>query len=319
MKYTIKKIININELDEIYSKFIRFSPQKNIFCSKEILEFFFSDLDLYIICKKEEIKSFIYLFKKNHNEITSEPFIYSGIINKPRLSMKNARYNNELFKVNELIVNDIFSTYKDLDINLPLNFYDTRPFLWYNYGQKNKKKFKVIPRYTSIINILSKDKGEIFNELDDVRRRDIKKAIQDKNYQVSDQIDLSLIKKFYLQTMKKNNGVFNKYSFERVFEYIYNQSKINKVIQTTTYYKDLPLYSVLFLNDDISSCYLYGSGDIKVKNRYAGSLALWKAIEKSIDNKLCFIDLEGINSPFRGEYKISFGGNIKNYFNIKFF
>ena len=86
----------------------------------------------------------------------------------------------------------------------------------------------------------------------------------------------------------------------------------------TTYFNDKPLYSVLFLNDDISSCYLYGSGNIEIKNRYAGSLALWKAIEQSIDKKLSFIDLEGINSPLRGEYKICFGGNIENYFNITF-
>ena len=56
---------------------------------------------------------------------------------------------------------------------------------------------------------------------------------------------------------------------------------------------------------------------MKTKDRYAGSLALWKAIEQSINKKLNFIDLEGINSPLRGEYKLNFGGNIKPYYNIK--
>ena len=156
----------------------------------------------------------------------------------------------------------------------------------------------------------------MFSEIDDVKRRDINKVINDKNYKISNQINLPLIKNFYKDTMKKNKGSFNNYAFDKIFKFIETQINEGKVIQTTTYYLEKPIYSVLFLNDDVSSCYLYGSGDVKIKNRYAGSLALWKSIEQSIDKKLSFIDLEGINSPQRGEYKLNFGGNIKSYYNI---
>lgn len=316
LKYTINKISNKNEIDDIYLKFIKFSPQRNVFCSKEILTFFFEDLDLYTVCKNEEIKSFVYLLRDKKGSVISDPFIYSGIINHPRLLMKETRYNAEVFKINELIVKEIFSNYKSLNINLPIDFIDTRPFLWFNYGEKDKKNFQVVPRYTSIINLKSRDKTDIYNEIDDVKRRDIKKVLLNKNYKISYQIDLDLIKKFYENTMKKNNGIFDKNELNKIFNFFDLQSKINKIIQSTVYFNEKPLYSVLFLNDDISSCYLYGSGDVSIKDRYAGTLALWKAIEKSIIDKLSFIDLEGINSPFRGQYKLSFGGNVKSYFNI---
>lgn len=318
MKYNIKKISNKSEIDNIYSSFIKFSSQKNIFCSKEILKFFFNDLDLYTVNKNDRIKSFIYLFKDENNFIISEPFIYSGIINHPKLNMKNARYNNEVFKLNELIVKEILSNYKKIDINLPINYLDTRPFLWFNYGEENKKKFQVTPCYTSIINIKSRTHTEIFNEIDDVKKRDIKKVMNDNNYKISNQINLDLIKKFYESTMKKNKGNFNINAFNKIFKFIESQIKDSKVIQATTYYFEKPIYSVLFLNDENSSCYLYGSGDVEIKNRYAGSLALWKAIEQSVDKQLNFIDLEGINSPHRGEYKLNFGGNIQSYYNICF-
>ena len=116
MKYNIKKISDKNEIDNIYSNFIKLSSQKNVFCSKEILNFFFNDLDLYTICKNDKIKSFVYLFKDKNNFAISEPFIYSGIVNHPKLNMKNSRYNNEVFKINELIINEIFSTYKNINI-----------------------------------------------------------------------------------------------------------------------------------------------------------------------------------------------------------
>ncbi len=316
MKYQIKKILNKKDIENIYSKLIIFSPQKNIFCSSEILNFFFEDLELYTLSKNDKIKSFVYLLKDSDNAIISDPFIYSGIINHPRLLMKNSRYNNEIFKINELIVNEIFSNYKNIDINLPLNFKDMRPFLWFNYG-KNENVFKVTPRYTSILNINNKNDDEILNEIDDVKRRDIKKVLNDENYKVSEEIDLPLMKKFYIETMQRNNGEFDNIALEKIFNFMDLQSKNNKIIQTTTYFKEDPLYSVLFLHDDISSCYLYGSGNIQVKNRYAGSLALWRAIQISMKKELLYIDLEGINSPFRGEYKLCMGGEVNCYFNIK--
>lgn len=317
MKYTIKKIINLNDINEIYSKFLQYSEQNNLFCSEEILKFFFNSLDLYIILKNDKIKSFIYLYKNKFGELISEPFIYSGIINQPRFSMKNSRYNNEVFKINNLIVNEILSNYKSININLPLNFTDTRPFLWFNYNETKKRKFTVTPRYTSLINLSYKDKDSIFNEIDDVKRRDIRKGLIDKNYEVSHKINLNLIKKFYVETMNKNNGDFDKFSFERIFEFIATQVKKDKIIQSTTYFKGKPLYSVLFLINDLFGTYLYGCGDLKIKDRLAGSLALWKAIDLSIDKKLKLIDLEGINSPSRGEYKLYFGGNIECYYHIK--
>ena len=230
--------------------------------------------------------------------------------------MKLARYNNELFKINELIVNEIISRYPSTNFNLPLNFLDTRPFLWFNYGEEIKKKFLVTPQYTSIINIKNKNKDEVFSEIDDVKKRDIKKVIQDKKYTVSNQINLNLIKEFYINTMRKNKGTFDEYAFAKIINFMKTQVNKDKVIQTTTFYMEKPIYSVIFLNDKKSSCYLYGSGDINIKNRYAGTLALWKAIEQTINKKLDFIDLEGINSPYRGEYKQNFGGLTKEYFNI---
>lgn len=316
MKYTIKKIIKIAEIDDIYTKFIKFSPDRNIFCSSEILKFYFDDLDLFTVCKSNEIKAFVYLLKDLKGSITSDPFIYSGIINHPKSLMKNSRYNNEVFKINELIVHEIFSKYKNLSINLPISFVDVRPFLWFNFDQKDVDTFRVIPRYTSIIDLKSKDEETLLNEIDDVKRRDIKKVLKNNDYKVSDNIDLSLMKKFYKDTMKRNKGTFDNSALNKIFDFISLQAKEDKVIQRTTFFQREPLYSVLCLHDDVTSCYLYGAGNVEIKNRYAGSLALWKAIQSSIHKKLLFMDLEGINSPFRGEYKICFGGNIQSYYKI---
>ena len=63
--------------------------------------------------------------------------------------MKNVRYNNEVFRINELIVNEIFSLYNNLNLNLPLNFLDIRPFfglIMEKLIRKNIKLPHVIPQ-----------------------------------------------------------------------------------------------------------------------------------------------------------------------------
>ena len=79
------------------------------------------------------------------------------------------------FKINDLIVNEILTSYKFLNINLPLNFLDTRPFLWYNYDHQDRKRFQVTPCYTSVINIEAKRKNQVFNEIDDVKEEILEK------------------------------------------------------------------------------------------------------------------------------------------------
>ena len=54
-----------------------------------------------------------------------------------------------------------------------------------------------------------RDGKSIFNEIDDVKRRDINKTLKDENYKVSSEINLNLMKRFYKDTMKKNNGSFD--------------------------------------------------------------------------------------------------------------
>ena len=59
--YIISKLTNLKN----WVKFETNSPQSNIFSSKETLENFKDDVDLYEIRKGDEIKSLIYLYSED--------------------------------------------------------------------------------------------------------------------------------------------------------------------------------------------------------------------------------------------------------------
>ena len=75
------------------------------------------------------------------------------------------------------------------------------------------------------------------------------------------------------------------------------------------------MYAIFSLHNN-TACYLYGAGDVDVSERLGGTYSLWKAIEKCYEKKIECVDLEGVNSPQRGSFKISFGGNLANYYKV---
>ena len=54
-----------------------------------------------------------------------------------------------------------------------------------------------------------------------------------------------------------------------------------------------------------------------LKIELSGTYCLWKSLEKCLSENVDFLDLEGINSPNRGSFKLSFGGKIENYYTLK--
>ena len=94
-------------------------------------------------------------------------------------------------------------------------------------------------------------------------------------------------------------------------------SLVDKGFQTNVYFKGEPIYSIFFTTHNGIACYFYGAGDVNNKDRLSGTYCLWRAIENCFKKKISHVDLEGINSPQRGSFKITFGSFLKNYYYIK--
>ena len=119
------KVSKLNDLDN-WDNFELSSPQSSIFSCKQAILTYKKNLDLYSITKGQEIKSIIYLFKEN-KKIVGTPLIYSGILFQPQNKQKNCRYLAEKFKLNEIFINEILSSYKNINFNLHFNVEDIRP------------------------------------------------------------------------------------------------------------------------------------------------------------------------------------------------
>ena len=81
--------------------------------------------------------------------------------------------------------------------------------------------------------------------------------------------------------------------------------------------ENAPLYTTVFCSDSKRSYYLFGAGDIHSKERYKGSYCLWESFRILASKyNVEHIDLEGVNSPDRGRFKLSFGGDLRPYYEV---
>ena len=310
-KYKISKVDDY----DLWEKFENESPQSSIYSSVESIKLFKKNLNLYSISKGAQIKSLIYLYV-DKKIILSEPLIYSGLLFQPQRQQKNCRYIAEKFRLTEIFIDHILKEYKNLEINLHYNIKDVRAFQWFNYHELNKPKFKTEIRYTSLINLKNKLLEDIFKNLDDVKQRDIKKCLKRTDLIINYDLDLESFKKNYINTMKKNNSDFFDKNLNTMMIFLEKIHLSGKAFQTNLIYKNKIIYSNLFSLHNNTACYLYGAGDVDVSERLGGTYSLWKAIEKCYEKKIECVDLEGVNSPQRGSFKISFGGNLANYYKV---
>ena len=78
-----------------------------------------------------------------------------------------------------------------------------------------------------------------------------------------------------------------------------------------------PYAGSLFLHDKRTSYYSAGGSIPETRNNGSVSLNIYDQILNSKKLKKKYIDFVGINSPNRGYFKTSFGGETKVYFELK--
>ena len=72
-----------------------------------------------------------------------------------------------------------------------------------------------------------------------------------------------------------------------------------------------------FCFDNKRAYYLFGANDPQLRDEHTGSAVIWDAFHTLSKAGIKEVDLEGVNSPRRGWFKLSFGGNLIPYYHVR--
>ena len=220
------------------------------------------------------------------------------------------------------MIKNLRENLKNIEIQFSPEFKDIRPFQWFNYNNKNKKRFFIENKFTSYINLnqINLDnflESEVYKNMETVRRYDYRTAIKEKA-KLTISKDLSVFIEFYKNLFSKQKKVSKKYLIELQKE-LNNIIKIGKGLMFHVEDKiGNILYTLFYIWEKDKAYYYLGAGNPKINKSWQsvfGHCEIFKYLNKKYD--INQVDLEGVNSPLRGWFKLSLGGNLTQYYKVK--
>jgi hypothetical protein len=310
-----------------WDKFVNLSCEGSIFHLSKFFNVFHQHFRLFFILKGENVKAGVLCPVEQTNSrimVVPKGLIYTGIIFEKGYvdSIHESKIFSTRFGIIEVVVDMLGKEFDKVSMTLLPDINDIRPFLWHNYNSgQDENKYRVNIRYTSIFDIsqfsiytnIPLEENPLFSAISSSRRQEIRYAIQNECF-IEESSDFSPFFEMY---------------FEQITKYENNALQIIEVLKSLsiTFYENIRLFysretdgsfsgAALFGVLNKKAYYLYGVTPIYSRKSYSGSYLLWKSFINLSNYEIRFIDMEGVNSPRRGWFKLSFGGTLTPYYRL---
>ena len=251
--------------------------------------------------------------------------IYGGIMFPPAPQKSRVKRRFEEFQITEFVIASLEREYARLEIGLAPQFTDMRPFLWHRYHDPDPAvRFALDLRYTSYVDISSlagaadPEQTPCFASMETVRRYSVREARR-KGGSVRPGSDGARFIEFYRALMQRQNDERSEETLARMAHLIAvlvqaGRAAVFEVLDAA----GEVLYVTVYAWDAKRAYYLFGAGHPEANEPWQGTIAHWEAF-KDVASRLGLreVDLEGVNSPKRGWFKLGFGGDLRPYYHVR--
>ena len=321
-KFSWHSCIDPNQWQQLVSA----SPQGTIFSEQAYLELCACQFDQFLICQGEEIKAGVCVVRSldGLHCTLDELVIHNGIMFLPNSSKKKIRQKFEQFELTVFAIEQLIRLFPHIELALAPQFEDMRPFLWHEYFESDEqKKFTLDLRYTTYVdisNLLVADQVEdtaLFKSFETLRQRHIRSAAR-KGAKVRYGADGATLIDYYRRLIQKQGLEVNEEKLDRMLSLVNGLVKLSKAkIFEVLNAEGSKVYVVVYAWDSKRAYYLFGAGHPEISEPWQGTVAHWEAfVDLARTQGISQIDLEGVNSPQRGWFKLGFGGELKPYYQV---
>lgn len=303
-----------------WNKFVISSPQANIFCCTDFLDSLLINYDLLWVMQKN-IPQLGVIVLRNKDQIIKSPYpfsMYQGIIFSNYYQCLSIHKKTiQTLKVTDFLLAEMEKRYNLISFCLHYKIEDLRSFQWFNYHQPEKGQFTTGLRYTGLINL--NKIGNFADYLSTIRstrkyeyRKALKLGLKVERSEDIDELDCLHELTFARQGIKRTKKQ------RTIFKNIVTQALSKKygemLLCKNT--KGRAISATLYLYDNQVAYYLFGANDPQYRHNYGGTFLMLENIKRCFDKKLALVDVCGINSPNRGDFKISFNALPTPYFEV---
>jgi hypothetical protein len=317
-KYRLESVT----LGAAWDALVEKSNDSTVFSTSTYLQATGLRLGLYHCYNGDELRGGVAVVESPNGEsaIMDDLVIYGGIFyGPPTTGQGQAQVGSERFDLAVFAADALAQKYQNISFNLAPSISDIRPFLWHNYSQ-GQRQYAIDVRYTSYLGIADfKDA----NSLEDIvaygnasvaRRQQIRYARRD-GIKTESSDNVSQFIDFYRLTMERQDNSVANERLDQMEVLVSSLLKRNLAKMFVSRTKDniAGSYAVYAL-DSKRAYYLFGANDPALRDSPSGTAVLWDAFYPLAGDGVAQVDLEGVNSPKRGWFKLSFGGELLPYY-----
>lgn len=308
--------INFKEDKQVWDAFVSTSPQRSVFVYSKFLDSLLAEYDLVTCYDKDEIVAgavVIYADSKSPID-TIFPFTqYQGILLADNSSQAPHSQLTHEFRIVEYLITQLTEHYKKYCLCQSWRLRDLRPFQWYNYHEPQNGQFKIDLRYTGILEI-NRFKGfdDYVSSVRTLRRRELKKASPLLTVRNSD--DGMVLDELHARTFARQNIYRTEQESVLVKSILKHAIAGNYGKMSCAMLGDVAISASLFLYDDRTAYYSFGANDPGYRDTGSGTFLMMHMIKDAFEKGLREVDFVGVNSPNRGDFKISLNAELRPYF-----
>jgi len=314
-EFNLKQCMDKGEWD----CFVELSPQGNIFCKSAFLDSLGIKYKLWFVEKNDNPCCAFFILLNNCDAIIAAPFpfsMYQGILLSHEITNKSVnKRTTEEMKLIEFMLSELERKYKIISFCLHHKMEDLRGFSWFHYHQPELGRFDIELKYSGLVE-LSKANGfeNYLKSIRKSRRYEYTKA-KKNNYYIEVSDDISILETLYCMTFERQNIKLKQEQIILLKTIAQNalENKFGELLICRNH-KDITVGATLFLYDNSYCYYLVGANHPDYRQSGAGTYILLENIRRYMELGYKFLDVCGMNSPNRGDFKLSLNAKPIPYY-----
>jgi hypothetical protein len=301
---------------QAWDAFVASSPQRSIFVQTRFLDALLADYRL-VTCREdgEIVAGVAIMLGEDGKPLGSVfPFTqYQGVLLADHGDLAAHRRLAREFKLVEFLVAELAERFGCFCLCQSWRLHDLRPFQWFNYHGPDKDRFRLDLRYSGVLTrAIFVDAECHLASVRSVRRQEYRKAVG--RLQLAMRDDEETLAELYRLTFARQQIEVPTQEAALVRSILRHAVAGGFGRMACALLDGVPVSAVLFLYDDRTAYYLFGANDPEHRGSFGGTFLLMTMLRDAFDRGMQEVDLVGVNSPNRGDFKLSLNADLRPYF-----
>jgi hypothetical protein len=311
-------------VDEKWDAFVEASPTGTLFSLARYMRAVRAPVRAFWCLRKQERRAAVVVSESadGSSAVLHDFIIHNGLLFAPPAPQQNrSQIISERFDIARDVAAALAGRYQRVELAFAPQLRDIRPFLWHNWGT-GEAMYQADVRYTAYADLAGFAEADapedipLFADISYSRRQEVRKARKEGAH-TTEEADADGLVAFYALTLRRQNIEPQPQRLEelRVLAASLLRAGMARLF-VTRMPEGEPAAMALFGWDAKRAYYLFGAGDPALRNTPCGTAVLWDAFAALARSGCRELDMEGVNSPQRGWFKLSFGAEILPYYQL---